>query len=70
MQKQKGPNPKHPGNPGYNKKMKHKDNRYRREQMFPSERASKYHEQNYRRKRPYPKQRDAHEHTRCLQNSK
>jgi hypothetical protein len=27
----KAPNPKHPGNPGYNEKTKTKDNRYRRE---------------------------------------
>jgi hypothetical protein len=26
---QKGPNPKHPGNPGYNEKTKPMDNRYR-----------------------------------------
>ena len=26
---QKDPNPKHPGNPGHNEKMKPKDNRYR-----------------------------------------
>jgi hypothetical protein len=32
MQKaKKAPNPKHPGNPGHNEKMKPKDNRYRRE---------------------------------------
>jgi hypothetical protein len=29
--KKKPPNPKHLGNPGYNKKTKPKDNRYRRE---------------------------------------
>jgi hypothetical protein len=28
---QKAPNPKYPGNPGYNEKMKPKDNKYRRE---------------------------------------
>jgi hypothetical protein len=28
---QKGPNPKHPGNPGHNRKAKLKENRYRRE---------------------------------------
>jgi hypothetical protein len=28
---QKAPNPKHPGNPGYNDKTKPKDNRYRGE---------------------------------------
>jgi hypothetical protein len=27
-------------------------------------------QQNYRRKLSIPKERDAHEHTRCLQNSK
>jgi predicted nucleic acid-binding Zn-ribbon protein len=30
-EKQKAPNPKHPGNPGHNEKTKPKDNRYRRE---------------------------------------
>ena len=28
---QKAPDPKHPGNPGYNEKTKPKDNKYRRE---------------------------------------
>jgi hypothetical protein len=28
---QKAPNPKHPGNPGNNEKIKPKDNRYRKE---------------------------------------
>jgi hypothetical protein len=32
---QKHPNPKHPGNPGHNEKIKPKDNRYRRERRFP-----------------------------------
>jgi hypothetical protein len=27
---EKAPNPKHPGNSGYNEKTKHKDNSYRR----------------------------------------
>ena len=67
---QKAPNPKHPGNPGHNEKTKPKENRYRRERRFPSQRASKYLQQNYRRKLPKPKERDAHEHTRSLQNSK
>jgi hypothetical protein len=34
--KQKAPNPKHPGNPGYNEKTKPKDNRYKRERRFPT----------------------------------
>ena len=33
---QKGPNPKHPGNQGHNKKTKPKDYRYGREQRFPT----------------------------------
>ena len=33
---QKAPNLKHPGIPGDNKKTKPKDNRYRREQRFPT----------------------------------
>ena len=49
---QKAPNPKHPGNPGHNEKTKPKDNRYRQEGRFPTERASKYLQQNYRRKLP------------------
>jgi hypothetical protein len=32
----KDPNSKHTGNPGHNEKTKPKDNRYRREQRFPS----------------------------------
>ena len=32
----KDPNPKHPGNLGYNEKTKLKDNRYRREWRFPT----------------------------------
>ena len=47
---QKAPNPKHPGNPGNNEKMKTKGNRYRREQRLPTLRASKYLQQNCRRK--------------------
>ena len=47
---QQAPDPKHPGNPGYNEKTKFKDNRYRREQRFPTQRASKYLQQNYRKK--------------------
>jgi hypothetical protein len=39
---QKAPNPKHPGNPGHNEKTKLKDNKYRREQRFPTQRDSKY----------------------------
>ena len=35
-------NPKHPGYPEHNEKTKSKDNRYRREQRFPTQRASKY----------------------------
>ena len=31
---QKSPSPKHLQNPGYNLKIKPKDNRYRREQRF------------------------------------
>ena len=33
---QKAPNTKHPGKPGHNEKMKLSDNRYRREQRFPT----------------------------------
>ena len=33
---QKVPNPKHSGNPGHNEKTKPKNNRYRREQRFPT----------------------------------
>ena len=33
---QKAPNPKYPGNPGQNDKVKPKDNRYRREQKMPN----------------------------------
>ena len=43
---------KHPGNPGQNEKTKPKDNRYRREQRFPTQRTSKCLQQNYRRKLP------------------
>ena len=32
----KSPNPKYPGNPGHNEKSKSKDNRYRKEQKFPT----------------------------------
>ena len=49
---QKDPNSKHAGNPRHNEKNKTKDNRYRREQRFPTPRASKYLQQNYRRKLP------------------
>ena len=35
-EKQKGPNPKHPGNPGHNEKTNPKDNRYRWEGRFPT----------------------------------
>ena len=38
----KVPNSKHPENPRHNEKTKPKDNRYRIEQRFPTERASKY----------------------------
>ena len=31
---QKDPNSKHPGNPGHNKKTKHKDNRYKENEDF------------------------------------
>ena len=31
---QKGPKTKHPGNRGHNEKTKHKDNRYRRRNIF------------------------------------
>jgi hypothetical protein len=34
--RQKDPNPKHPENPGHNEKIKPKDNRYRRQQRFPT----------------------------------
>jgi len=33
---QKAPNPKHPGNPGYNETTKPENNRYRRERNFPN----------------------------------
>ena len=33
---QKAPNLKHPGNPGHSENNKPKDNRYRREQRFPT----------------------------------
>jgi hypothetical protein len=33
---QKVHNSKHPGNPGHNEKIKPEDNRYRKEQRFPS----------------------------------
>jgi hypothetical protein len=36
MQNPKTPNPKHPGNPGHNLKIKPKENRYRKEQRFPT----------------------------------
>jgi Ni/Co efflux regulator RcnB len=49
---EKDPNPKHPGNSGHNEKTKPKDNRYRRDQRFPTYRASHYLQQNYRRKLP------------------
>ena len=39
MQKAKTPNPKHQGNPGQNEKTKTKENRYRRERRFTSQRA-------------------------------
>jgi Ni/Co efflux regulator RcnB len=44
--------PKHPRSPGHNEKMKLKDNRYKKGQRFPTQRASKYPQQNYRRKLP------------------
>ena len=37
----KTPNPKQPGNPGYNEKTKPKNNRYRREWTFPIQRTKK-----------------------------
>ena len=39
---QKAPSPKHPGNPGHNEKRKPKNNRYRREERFLAQRASRY----------------------------
>ena len=48
----KAPKPKHPGNPGHNEKTKPQDSRYRREQRFSTQRATKYLQQNYRRKLP------------------
>ena len=57
---QKDPNSKHLGNPGHNEKTKPKDNRYRRERRFPTQKASKYLQQDYRRKLPKPKERDAY----------
>ena len=61
---QTSPNPKHQGNPGQNEKTNPKENRYRRERRFTSQRASKYLQQNYRRKLPKSKESDAHEHIR------
>ena len=67
---QKGPNPKHSGNPGHNEKTKPKDNRIiGLEGDFqlkgPVNIFNKIMEENF----PKPK-KDAHEHTRSLQNSK
>ena len=42
-------NPKHPGNSGHNEKTNPKD-KYRKEQRFPTLRASKYLQQNYKGK--------------------
>ena len=42
----KVPNTKHLENPGHNEKTKPKNNRYRREQRFPTQRASKHLQQN------------------------
>jgi hypothetical protein len=36
MEMQKDSNPKHPGNPGHNEKIKPMDNRYRLEGRFPT----------------------------------
>jgi hypothetical protein len=44
---QKPPNPKHLGNPGHNEK----DDRYRRQRKFPTQRTSKYLQQNYKKKK-------------------
>ena len=68
--RKKAPNPKSPGNTGNNEKTKPKNNRNRREKIFPVQRARKYLQQNHRRKLPKPIERDAHDHTRSLQNSK
>jgi hypothetical protein len=57
----KTPNPKHPGNPGHNKRTKSKKNR--------NKGAKKPPQQNYRRKLP-TKERDGHKYTWNLQNAK
>ena len=49
---QKGPNPQHQENPGHNEKTIPNNNRFTREQRFPTKRARKYLQQNYRRKLP------------------
>jgi hypothetical protein len=48
----KVPNTKHLENPGHNEKTKPKNNRYRREQRFLTQRTSKRFEKEYRRKLP------------------
>ena len=40
MQNAKIPIPKHSGNPGHKEKFKSKDNKYKREQKFPSSKTS------------------------------
>jgi chromosome segregation ATPase len=52
MQNAKSPNPKHPRNPGHNEKTKPKNNRYKRDRRFLTQKASKHLQQNYRRKLP------------------
>ena len=54
---QKAPNPKHPGNPGYNEKTKPKNKWNREERRFPAQRTWKCLQQNYRRKCFQPEER-------------
>jgi hypothetical protein len=63
-------NPNYPGNPGHNEKTKPKDNSYKRELRFPTQRSSNVfnkiiEEKSFLKK---SKESDAHKHARSLQN--
>jgi len=47
---QKAANPKHPGNSGKMEETKLRNNRYKRQGIFPIQKASKQLQQNHRRK--------------------
>jgi hypothetical protein len=61
---QKAPNPKYPGNSGYNKKFTTENNRNERRCRIVAKRTRKHLQQNDRRKPPYPKERNGYKCTR------